>query len=286
MEDHTTSSIESTSKGKLKKTNPNKPTNKKKVTPSIPKKNLILQYFKQKNIDDINQSTNGQQRHAEKNDFYKNCLKSKVNLCAAEKNCHEIKQSLKGKLDINTHKEAQIQESIAKCLEICKQKDDKIKSLENQTEQIHQLSATSTSNNTSTSTQTNMMKNPTLFEDFNGMLAEKQLGTLRSIDKSTKGDSTFVLNCVRFFYSHDLAKLAHKSVTGASKGEPKEPITPQKLDQMKTIYVERLNDLKIVETEKEKRERKFNNHVHRAIININTAQKNGKENIKVINFTK
>lgn len=253
---------------------------------------MIFQYLKQKvntddtnvNTDDTNQSSNDQQRHGGNNDFYEHCFKSKVNLCALEKNCHEIKQNLKRKRDINKQKEAQIQESIAKCFEINAQKDEKIKSLENQAEQIHQLSATSTSNNANT--QTNVMKTPILFEQFSEMLAENQLSTLRSIDKSTKGDSTFVLNCVRFVYSHDLAKLAHKSVTGASKSEPKEPITPQKLSQLKTIYVERLNDLKIEEMEKEKREKKFNIHVHRAIININITQKNRNENLIAINFTK
>lgn len=55
---------------------------------------------------------------------------------------------------------------------------------------------------------------------------------------------------------------------------------------MKTMYIERMNDLKIGEKEKEEREKKFNRHVHRAIININNAQKNQKENVKVINYTK
>lgn len=117
------------------------------------------------------------------------------------------------------------------------------------------------------------MKTPILFEKFNGMLAENQLSALRSIDKSTKGDSNFVLNCVRYVYSDDLSKLAHKSVSGQSKSEPKEPITPQKLSDMKTMYIESINDLKIEEVDKQQRGKKFNSYVHRAIVNINNAKK-------------
>lgn len=250
MADSKKSSIKSASNNSLKKIKSNSSTNnkiKKKVAP-IPKQNLIHQYLKKKDTDITNQSTNCEQHHDdsdEKNDFYEKCLKSKFNECALEKNCHQIKQSLKRKLDINKRKESQIQESIAMCLEINAQKDEKIKSLESQAEQIHQLSATSTSTSTNANIQTNVVNTPILFEQFNKILAENQLSTLRSIDKSTKGDSNFILNCVRFVYSDDLAKLAHKSVTGASKSEPKAPITPQKLIQMKSMYVERLNDLEM-----------------------------------------
>lgn len=288
MADSKKSTIEGTKNDKLKKTKSKSNTsmNKKKSAPSVPEKNKIFQYLKQIDTNKtLNTSANDQQRHVGKNDFYDDCLQSKINLCASGKNCHKIKQSLKRKLEIMKEKEAQIQESIAKCMEINAQKDEKIKSLENQAEQILQLSAKSTNN--SASTQTNLVKTLTVFEQFNEVLAENQLSTLRSIDKSTKGDSTFVLNCVRFIYSHDLEQLAHKSVTGASKSsDPKEPITPQKLSQLKTMYVERLTDLKTGKAEKEEREKKFNRHVHRAIININNAQKKQKENMKVINFTK
>lgn len=257
------------------------PTNKKSksTNETIPKNSLITQYFNQKESQNSNDINIDEQRHTEKNDFYGDCLSSKINSCGMEKNCHEIKRNLKHRLNINKQKEAHIQECIKKCAEVLAQKNDRIKSLENQ---VHQLSAASTS--TDTGTQMNKTKTPILFEQFNDALAENQLSTLRSIEKSKKGDSTFILNCVRFLYSDGLARLTHKSMYGASKGEPKEPITPQKLTQMEAMYVERLNSLVIEEAEKIDREKKFNRHINRAITNINASQKSEKDNIKVIQF--
>lgn len=265
-------STESTTKNKSTKSNTAKKT--------VPEKNQIFQYL-QRNLVDKN---NDQQRNIEKDDFYAKFLKSIVDLCGSDKNCHGIKESLKRKLEASKQKEAQIKESIAMCLEINVQKDKKIRLLENQAEKSHNSPATSNSDNVNT--KKNAMQTPILFDQFNGILTENQLGTLRSIVKSTTGDSTFVLNCVRFMYCDDLGKLASKSVTGGSKKDSKEALSPQKLGQMKTMYVERLTDLNIGKEEKGEREKKFNQHVHRAIINTNATLKNKRENTKVINFAK
>lgn len=264
----------------IEKKNRSKKSNQKTTIQT----NLIRNYFKADSAKESNEVKSVQR--AEKNDFYENCFKSQIESCEANKNCHEVKINLKRKLEISKQKEASIQESIAMCKRICKQKDDKIKSFEIETERNKQISPVTTSNNTGQQhNPTDTNKSSILFDQFNEIFAENQLSTLRSIDKSKKGDSTFILNCLRFLYSHDLAKLEHKSVTGKSKtGDPKEPITPQKLNQIQTVYVERLNDLKLERTDQDEREKKFRNHVHRAIININNAQRNAKENIKVINF--
>lgn len=201
MADSKKSSNKITNKDKFKKIKPNTttnqkkgtPTNKKRVETSIPEKNKIFQYLKQKDTEDTSQSTDDGQRHFGKNNFYENCFQSKIDLCAPEKNCHDIKQSLKRKLNINKLKEAQILESIAKCLEINAQKDEKIKSLENQAEQIFQIAATSSSDDAEN--QTNLMQKPILFEQFNGILAEKQLSALRSICLFTRFGKTFKQKC-------------------------------------------------------------------------------------------
>lgn len=228
-----------------------KPSVKKNKTAQT---NLIGNYFKSAETDDTKKSSETAVKQAEKNDFYKNCFEAKIELCEGNKNCHEVKVNLKRKLEMSKQKEASIQESIVMCKKICKQKDDKIKSLEMEAERVRKNSNDTHSQHTHTDTT----KSRILFETFKETFAENQLSVLRSIDKSPKGDSTFILNCVRYLYAHDLAKLTHKSVTGKSKkDEPKEPITPQKLNQIQTIYVERLSDLKIETAERDAREKKL-----------------------------
>lgn len=261
----------------IKSTQKNVPTKSKPTTKTVPAKNQIFQYLQRNSVG----KKNDQQRNISKIDVY---AKFSVDSCEPGKNCHEVKESLKRKLEASKQKEAQIRESIAMSLEINAQKDKKIKLLENQVEKIHQLPATSTCVNVNT--QKNAIQTPILFDQFKGILTEEQLSTLRSIVKTPTGDSTFVLNCVRFMYCDDLRKLSNKSVTGASKKGPKEAVTPQKLHQMKTMYAERLMDLNIGAEAKKEREKKFNNHVHRAILNTNATLKNQSENVKMINFTK
>lgn len=99
------------------------------------------------------------------------------------------------------------------------------------------------------------------------------------MDKTSKGDSTFVLNGIRFLYSDNLGKLQSKTVTGKSKIGTKEPITPQKLKQLKSIYQERLADLNLQDGDKNKREKLFNRHAQHAITNINTTMKNESKKI-------
>lgn len=238
---------------------PNKSKNKINNKSSEESQNRITNYLKRAEDSCTfgNFAANGNGK-AEKNDFYKKCFNSKINTCEPEKNCHEIKRNLKQKLNINKQKEAHIQEAIATCSKICSIKDDEIKLLKSQNKDIQEnFSATKSRK------ETNQM----LFEDFKDEFSADQLGTLRSIEKTTKGDSNFILNCVRFIYSTDLSKLEHKSVTGASKGSPKEPISPQKLKQMKSLYDERLNDLEMQDAEKSERSKTFNRYVHRAIKN-------------------
>lgn len=124
------------------------------------------------------------------------------------------------------------------------------------------------------------------FYGFKGILTDTQLSTLRLVDQNSRGDSTFVKNCVEFLYFEDLTKLQNKSLTGNSRTGLKEPVTPQKLNQIKSMYNERLNYMQLSDADKLIREKKLNRHINFAIININNLLKNHADNKKKINVAK
>lgn len=249
------------------------------------KKNSITNYFtKVQRISDtqinriiVETGSSDEQKNQcvvaeEYTDFYEQFLDEKCHTCGPGKNCHATKRKLKMRLDLMIQKENNIQKAVSSCVKMCQKKDLEIEVLQKQiNQQTNIASGTSTSKS-----------NPDkiIFDGFKDSLSDIQLGCLRSLDKSAKGDSTFVINCVRFFYSDDLTKLQQKSLTGISKANKKEPITPRKLDQMKSLFNERLTNMQLADTERLAREKKFNRHIHSAITNINACLK--KESAKKI----
>lgn len=103
---------------------------------------------------------------------------------------------------------------------------------------------------------------------------------LRSSNKNPRGDSTFVLNTVRFCYMDDLEKITKKSVKGRSND--KEPISPERLSRFESMYKEHLGDMTLEEEERNIREKKFVRHVHKAIMNITAGLKKTSQNKKII----
>lgn len=210
------------------------------------------------------------ENESEVSGFLNKCLDNKIKVCNPNKNCHTVKRDLRWQLDLLTEKDARIQKAIKSCLRICGKKDEQIEVLEQQIKEKNKCIETIPSR-----------KVEVLFGEYVHHFADNQLSMLRSIDKSSKGDSNFVLNSLRFSYLDDLAKLQHKSVTGKSKSGQKEPITPQKLNRLKSMYKERLNGLD--SSDRKKREKQFNRHVQHAITNININMKNNsKRKISVL----
>lgn len=187
--------------------------------------------------------------------FYEKCVKEKTKLCESFKNCHATKQLLKMRLKSLNEKHQQVQKAISTALQICGNKDKKIQHLEAQI--IPPVDRHMTHQKSKTKIQ---------FEDFGDIFTSEQLTELRSTNQQTAGDSTFVLSSIRFLYSDDLSKLANKTVFGIKKRGNKEPLTPQKVDRLRSLYRERLEYIKPENALF--REEKFNRHVNHAIFNV------------------
>lgn len=200
--------------------------------------------------------------------FYHGSLLKKTASCGPEKNCHEAKNELEKKLFSLNQKLEQTQRAYSVCLEICGKKEKKIEELQNEINLDVAISKP----------QSVKKSKKVLFQNIK-ILSNENLSTLRSIAKTGRADSTFILNSVRFLYSKDLTKLQKKSIKGRDE---KEPISPIKYKQLKSLYEERLDDLELNHDEKTTRGKKFERHLHRAIMNINTGLKNESVKKKVI----
>lgn len=215
-------------------------------------------------------------------DFYESCLSQKVGACENEKNCNDAIDNLGKKRDTLRQKLSNIEKAQIACLKVCHKKEEKIKILQDDI----QLQK---SNNDELMKQRPVSTNATkpkkvLFEMFKDDFSEEQLGTLRSNSKKPRGDSTFILNSVRFSYCDDLEKIQQKSLKGLS--DKREAISPIKLNRMELLFKEHLTNCELEEEEKINREKKFGRHVHRAIMNINTKLENTAKNKKVIHVAK
>lgn len=79
---------------------------------------------------------------------------------------------------------------------------------------------------------------------------------------------------------YDLSKLAHKTVVGIRKRGKKEPLTPQKVDRLRSLYMERLEYINPEDAVF--REEKFNRHANHAIFNICKSLNYGSNKKKII----
>lgn len=121
------------------------------------------------------------------------------------------------------------------------------------------------------------------FNSSEGQFTETQLSELRSVNSKVSGDSTFILKGIHFMYKSNLEVLAKKSLAG--KAKDKEAVSPGKLQILGSMFDERLNAFEIDETEKQSRARRFRQHVHHAIVNINKRKMVDRNLVDKINST-
>lgn len=203
--------------------------------------------------------------------FYKSYVVEKVGNCAP---CSIEQIELQAKLNTSLKKLEATERAIECCLDIGRYKDKKIAQLQSEI----QL----TSKNQIQPSQSVPKNDP--FNKFEGKFTEKQISELRSIKPVKSSDSTFVLKGVRFLYESNLSSLAKKSVRGKAKG--KEPVTPEKLNFVKSMFRERLVSIGIDSTERQERAKLFNQHFHNAIVNINRRPQNiDRDLVNDINIT-
>lgn len=231
---------------------------------------LITQYF------GADGGTEKLPKQNEESDFYKKCLMEKIEIC--EKNCHGEITRMQLQKDTLSKKLINIQKAQLACLKMCGKKDDRIKELRDKIK----LQKSGNSNIIPIVVgQEKSKAGKILFEKFKDDFSEDQLRTLRSNIKTSRADSTFVLNCVRFSYSDELEKLQQKSLKGRTGG--KEAISPIKMRRMESLFKEYLADMELKEAERSNREKKFGRHVHSAIMNITVGLKKTSQNKQIIN---
>lgn len=90
---------------------------------------------------------------------------------------------------------------------------------------------------------------------FLKIFTEKELASLRGLPMNQSSDSAFLRFTLNYLYKDDLAQLTKKSATG--RNVDAEPISPQKMCIMQSIFNERIDGMSLSDDENEKRKKRF-----------------------------
>lgn len=78
------------------------------------------------------------------------------------------------------------------------------------------------------------------FNDFKKVFSLSSLTELKCMGPNEREDSSFVLTAVRNLYAENLAALQKKTLTGASKNDTTEAMSPKKVDILRNVYAKRM----------------------------------------------
>lgn len=108
------------------------------------------------------------------------------------------------------------------------------------------------------------------FETFAENFNSEQMQSLRAIGPDERGDSTFVLHVIKFLYADRFECLETKSACGRKNKADgsKTMMTPQTIQILERIYLERLNRLGISPSKQNIRYKKVNKLIKDAFTNI------------------
>lgn len=163
---------------------------------------------------------------------------------------HCEKEELKTKIEEAKEKLAKIEGAIKSCRLVLMEKNMEIDNLDKNSATQEDPSAI-------------------IFDTFSNCFTAEQLKTLRSINSNSPGDSTFILNVVKFLYSDDLGRVKSKSACGRkNKGQSKEKMTPSKKKTLERIFGERLHKLDVTPMEKSDRKKSVNRLIKDAFASI------------------
>lgn len=111
------------------------------------------------------------------------------------------------------------------------------------------------------------------FEEFSVMFSIDTIKLLRKFRPKSESDSSFILAAVRGLYRDNLARLKNKSYSGISKNNVKQPLTPEKVTCLRSIYEKRMEYIEgeINMHDKAERKKKFAKHVKTALESINKS---------------
>lgn len=107
---------------------------------------------------------------------------------------------------------------------------------------------------------------PSILDGYEDKFPTDSIEQIRLIGFTKEEDSAFVLAVMRGLYDGNLDVLSKKTVTGRSKDEEKEAISPEKMSIMKHLFDKRVDANSIDRTERKK---KINKHIKSAIESIN-----------------
>lgn len=222
-------------------------------------------------------------------EFYEDCVQSAIVQTCADESCEEKKEELRQRLAIAKSKFEQLNRAVAVAQSICDEKDVEIANLQRQLKTL-QCPITTENKPPLQGDCTQLVAQDVQFGRFNAEFSEEQMNQIKSIGESKLEDSKFVLDITRALYSDNIEKLRHVSVTGRSKDGSKQPISPKKMNTLKSMFTERLNGIQQKQESKTQtkteidisdRMKTLNQLLNRAIFNLNTTTKNKSNNEEI-----
>lgn len=103
------------------------------------------------------------------------------------------------------------------------------------------------------------------FSRYTSIFSEKELAMMRILDSRQANDSAFLRAALKSLYNNELARLINITVTGRSGTME---ISPAKKIILKEAFEERLDGIELDDQEKERRNKRFNNVLAKAINTI------------------
>lgn len=103
------------------------------------------------------------------------------------------------------------------------------------------------------------------FSQFNKNFSASTIDDLKLIDDTPEKDSVFILKTIKDLYVDDLPRLKNKTYSGKTK----EALSPEKVDVIRKIFIERLDAAEKNNQNNIKRKFKFPTYVKAAIESIN-----------------
>lgn len=104
-----------------------------------------------------------------------------------------------------------------------------------------------------------------MYSGFVKKLSAKSMNTLRSFKKTVAHDSKFISTAIRGLYEGRLEILNERNLSGRSKIHQKQPVTPEKMNILRGLFMERVKNT----TDSAERAENLNQLVKTAIGNIN-----------------
>lgn len=253
---------------------------RKKPQSQPPKNTLITSFFQKGEI----QADKEDIKTKNTDTFYEDCI-DKCNHSCVNETCVKKKENLCQRLETVKLKFEQLKKANAAAKSVCEEKDGEIANLQCRLNMFHRQIATEDVSSVQTDyagAQSIDLQNVS-FARFNAQFSEEQLKRFRSIGNKNADDSSFVLDVTRCLYADEMEKLKSRTVVKKSKDGAKRPMTPEKLDLLRSMFTERINSIQKnqenqIESEKGKVEesagrlKTLNQLINRAIGNLNVKK--------------